>query len=102
MNVTSILFGNQIVHTTSAPRTVTLTNTGSTPQPVRGRMNGEPGQWQDFAFTNDCPPMLAVGGSCTFNITFTASATGGRSATLNVDGTFDEEGSVNLIGTGTN
>jgi hypothetical protein len=102
MDLTSVLFGNRMVNTTSAPRAVTVTNTGSTPQPVRGRMNGEPGQWQDFAFTNDCPSMLVVGASCTFNITFTPSATGRRGASLNVDGNFDEEGSVNLIGTGTN
>jgi hypothetical protein len=102
MNATSVEFGTQMVNTTSAPRAATVTNTGSSPQPVRGRMNGEPGQWQDFAFTNDCPSMLVVGASCTFNITFTPSATGRRSASLNVDGTFDEEGSVNLIGTGTN
>ena len=101
MTVTSVLFGNQMVQTTSAPRAVTLTNTGSSPQPVHGRINGEPGQWQNFAFTNDCPSMHSVGGSCTFNITFTPRATGRWAATLNVDGIFDEEGSVNLTGTGT-
>jgi len=102
MNLTSVFFGNQMVNITSAPRTVTLTNTGSTPQRVVGRINGMPGQWQDFAFTKDCPSMIAVGASCTFNVTFTPSASGGRSAYLIVDGTFDEEGFVNLIGTGTN
>ena len=101
-NPTSVEFGNQMVNTTSAPRAVTVTNTGTTPQPVFGRMNGTPGQWQNFASTNDCPTMLAAGASCTFNITFTPSATGGRGATLYVDGTFDEEGFVNLGGTGTN
>jgi len=102
VNPTSVDFRNQMVNTTSAPRAVTLTNTGSTPQPVRGRMNGEPGQWQNFAFTNDCPSMLAVGASCTFDITFTPSATGGRGTSLTVDGTFEEEGVVNLGGAGTN
>jgi hypothetical protein len=102
LNPTSAVFGNQMVNTTSASRAATVTNTGSTPQPVRGRMNGTPGQWQDFAFTNDCPTMLAVGASCTFNITFTPSATGGRGAVLVVDGTNDEEGFVNVGGTGTN
>jgi hypothetical protein len=102
MNPTSVEFGNQMVNTTSAPRAVTVTNTGSTPQPVQGRTNGTPGQWENFAFTNDCPSMLAVGASCTFNITFTPSATGRRGASLTVDGTFEEEGVVNLGGTGTN
>jgi hypothetical protein len=100
MNPTSVDFGKQMVNTISAPRAVTLTNTGSTPQPVRGRINGS--QWQDYASTSDCPSMIAVGASCTFNITFTPSATGGRGAVLVVDGIFDEEGLVNLGGTGTN
>ena len=73
---------------------------GTTPQPVLGRMNGGPGQWQNFALTNDCPTMLAVGASCTLNITFTPSATGWRSASLVVDGINDEEGFVNVGGTG--
>ena len=98
----SIEFGNQMVNTTSAPRAVTVTNTGSTPQPVFGRIDGPPGQWQDFAYTTDCPSLLALGASCTFNITLTPSATGGRGAILVVDGIFEEEGDVNLGGTGTN
>ena len=109
INPTSVEFGDQMVHTTSGPRAVTVTNTGSTPQRVSGRLGGTPGHWENFAVTNDCPSMLAVGASCTFNITFTPSATGGRGtnihdgivASLAVDGTFEEEGVVNLRGTGT-
>lgn len=94
-------FGNQILNTTSAPKSVTLTNTGSTAQPVFGRVNGPPGHWQDFTVTNDCPSKLAVSASCTFNITFTPSAAGNRIAYLFVDGVFDEEAMVNLAGFGT-
>jgi len=102
VNPTSVEFGNETVNTTSAPRAVTVTNTGSTPQPVLGRFNGPPGQWQNFAYTNDCPSMLAVGATCTLNITFTPSATGWRGASLHVDGiNEDYEGSVNVGGTGT-
>jgi hypothetical protein len=103
VNPTSVEFGNQMVNTTSGPRAVTVTNTGSTPQPVGGRMNGTPGHWQDYASTNDCPTMLAVGASCTLNTTFTPSATGDRGGVfLVVDGNYDEEGFVNVRGTGTN
>ena len=102
LNPTSVEFGNQRANTTSAPSAVTVTNTGSMPQPVRGRMNGTPGQWQGFASTNDCPTMLAVGASCTLNITFTPSATSRRGAFLIVDGINEEEGYVNVGGTGTN
>ena len=100
LNPTSVEFGNQMVDTTSATRAVTVTNTGSMPQPVHGRMNGAP--WQDYAHANDCPTMLAVGASCTFNITFRPSATGWRGASLLVDGLNEEEGGVNIGGTGTN
>ena len=102
VNPTSVEFGNQMVNTTSAPRAVTVTNTGSTPQPVSGRMNGRTGQWQGFASTSDCPTMLAVGASCTLNVTFTPTATGGWGAYLVVDGINDEEGFVNVGGMGTN
>ena len=101
VNPGSVAFGNQTVNATSAPRAVTLTNTGGSPQWVDGRMAGAPGQWQDFTSTNDCPSMLAVRASCTFNITFTPSATGARVAYLFFDGTFENESFVNLIGTGT-
>jgi hypothetical protein len=100
MNPTSVAFGNQMVNTTSAPTAVTVTNTGSTPQPVSARMNGF--DFRDFAETNDCPTRIAVGARCTFNITFRPSVTGGRAVTLVVDGTFEEEGFVSLAGTGTN
>ena len=102
MSLNSIEFGNQMINTTSAPRVVTLTNTGSTPQPVYGRINGPPGHWQNYAYTTNCPSTIAVGASCTFNITFTPSAAGDRAALLIVDGTFEQEGTVNLGGTGTN
>src|SRR5262245_1848145 len=48
-----IAFGNQMVNTISAPKAATLTNTGSTPQPVSARMNGL--NFADFTQTNDCP-----------------------------------------------
>jgi len=98
MNPTSVGFADQMVNTISAPIAVTVTNTGSTPQPVSGRINGM--LYRDFAFTNDCPSRLVGGASCTFNITFRPGATGGRGAILILDGLFEEEGLVNVGGTG--
>ena len=98
VNPTSVLFDDQMVGTTSATSAVTVTNTGNMPQPVRGRMNG--GNAADFAQTNDCPTMIAVGASCTFNITFRPSATGWRGGSLLVDGINEEEGDVNVGGHG--
>src|SRR5262245_30010360 len=99
VNPTSVEFGSQVVNTTSAPRAVTVTNTGTMPQPVRGRMNGTPGHWQNFTSTNDCPTLLDVSASCTLNVLFMPSATGWRGAYLVFDGLNEEEGFVNLGGT---
>src|SRR5262249_46427601 len=99
MHPSSFDFGTQVVNTTSAPTTITLTNASSTPQPVSPRPGGLNGA--DFAMTANCPSMIAVGASCTFTFTFTPSATGKRVAILEVDGIFDEMGEVSLSGTGT-
>jgi hypothetical protein len=96
-----VVFSNQMVNT-SATKSVTLTNTGSTPQPVVGRVGGPPGNWEDFTLTSDCPSKIAVGASCTFNITFRPSAPGTRTAYIDFDGVFEEEGTVGLFGTATN
>lgn len=111
-NPSSVAFGTQMVNTTSAPRTITLTNTGSTPQPVSPRMNGW--DYADFAFTSDCPSIIAVGASCTFTVTFRPSHTippgpcpwpsspCTEVGVLVVDGIEEEEILVQLTGTGTN
>lgn len=101
VNPSGIAFGDQLVNTTSAPKAVTVTNTGNVPQPVLARINGSPGIWEDFTQTNDCASKIAVGASCTFYITFRPGATGNRSATVFFDGYFDEQGAANLSGTGT-
>src|SRR6266566_3976931 len=98
VNPASVAFDNQTVNTTSPPSTVTLTNTGSAAEPVSARMNGF--NFADFAQTNNCPPVIAAGASCTFSITFKPTATGGRIGYLVIDGNRDEEGIVSLTGTG--
>lgn len=75
-----------------------MTNTGSAAEPVSARMNGF--NFADFAQTNNCPPVIAAGASCTFSITFKPTATGGRIGYLVIDGNRDEEGIVSLTGTG--
>ncbi|HLW99291.1 MAG TPA: choice-of-anchor D domain-containing protein [Candidatus Acidoferrales bacterium] len=85
-------FGNQAQGTTSAAITVTVSNTGNapttlgagTPVTITGANAG------DFAIvggTTTCVAnfvLVANTGSCVINVTFTPSATGARTGTLNV------------------
>jgi FG-GAP-like repeat/Abnormal spindle-like microcephaly-assoc'd, ASPM-SPD-2-Hydin/FG-GAP repeat len=75
----SLSFGSQIVNTTSAAQTVTLSNTGSaalsiTSVPISG----------GFAETNNCGSTLAAPGTCTIGVTFTPTSTGPFSGTLTI------------------
>src|SRR5260370_12505916 len=79
-------FGNQMVNTTSASQSVTLTNSGNAPLTITSVTLGgtNPG---DFTPANQCPlspSTLAAGASCTISATFTPAALGSRSATLSI------------------
>ena len=102
VNPTSVEFGNQMVNTTSAPRAVTVTNTGSTPQPVRGRMNGRQVNGKTSltqTIARRCLPWVPAAHSTSLSGPVLQVA---GAPTLVVDGIFEEEGFVNLGGTGTN
>lgn len=72
-------FGSQAVNTSSAAQTVTLSNTGTDPLSISGiSVSG------DFTESNTCPATLAVGSSCTIQVTFHPTATGTRSGNLSV------------------
>ncbi|HEV2424235.1 MAG TPA: MBG domain-containing protein [Terriglobia bacterium] len=100
---TSLSFGNQTIHTTSAAQTVTVTNTGTVALIInsitRGGTNGS-----QFGQTNTCPiggAGLAGGSTCTINVTFTPTTRGAKSATLNVNPASPATTqSVSLSGTG--
>jgi hypothetical protein len=99
-NPTSLTFAGQNVGSTSAAQTVTLTNTGTTTLNISSiTLTGT--NASDFAQTNNCPTSLAANASCTFNVTFTPSANGTRSAALTLtDNAADSPESVALSGTG--
>jgi hypothetical protein len=94
-------FGSHKVGTTSAPKTVTVTNAGTTTVTFTAPTidGADPG---DFHQTNNCGASVAGGASCTISITFTPTATGARDATLEVN---DDGGAspqtAALSGTGT-
>jgi len=101
LSAPGLIFGSQPVSTTSAAQVETLTNTGTgnlTMSTVTiGGTNAS-----DFAMNAGACGTLAPNGTCTFSLTFTPTAIGSRSASLNF--TDDASGSpqvVGLSGTGT-
>lgn len=96
-------FGNQNVNTTSSPVTVTLSNTGTASEVLATpyfTITGTNSTNFANAGTGTCANggTVAASSSCTINLTFTPSATGSRTATLNVFGTVNA--TTNLSGTG--
>jgi hypothetical protein len=85
LSSSSLTFGNQTINTTSAPQTVTVTNAGDASLTVTSITLGgtDPG---DFAETDNCVSSspIAPGGSCNVQVTFTPTAAGTRTATLNI------------------
>ncbi len=104
---TSLTFGSQLLNTTSAAQTVTLTNTGTAPLTIIS-ITASGDFTETSTGTSACPitppaTPLAAGANCTISVTFTPTATGARTGTLTI--TDDAAGSphtVGLMGTGTN
>jgi hypothetical protein len=82
LSPTSLTFPGQAVGVTSAPMILTLTNTGDLTLDINGIVfvGADPG---DFGETNDCGDVIG-GSQCTISVTFTPTAQGARSATLNI------------------
>jgi trimeric autotransporter adhesin len=97
---TSLSFGSVTVGNTSAAKTVTLKNVGTsaitiTSITISGAAAG------DFAQTNSCGSSLAASASCTISVTFKPTTTGTRGAMLKVtDSAAGSPQTVSLAGTG--
>jgi chitodextrinase len=101
LSTTSLGFGDRQTGIPGSPLPVTLTNVGGGTLAISsiGISGGNSG---DFTQTNNCGSTLAVGASCTINVTFTASATGTRSSSLTItDNAPGSPHTVALSGTGT-
>jgi hypothetical protein len=98
---TSLTFGSQAVGTTSAPQSVTVTNSGDANLFINGVSISQAGL--DFNTDEACAGLtLTPGASCTMSVVFNPSATGTRTATLNVtDNAAGSPQTVPLTGTGT-
>jgi hypothetical protein len=81
LSTTSLSFGSQTLHVTSVSQPVTLTDTGNASLTgiaitFTGTNSG------DFEETSNCTATLTPSSMCTVNVTFTPSAVGAESATM--------------------
>jgi len=100
LGANSLGFGNQDVGTTSAPKMVSLSNTGTAALTISSiAITGA--NAGDFAQTNTCGGSVGVGANCSISVTFKPAAVGNRTATVMItdDGAGSPQ-SVTLTGTG--
>ena len=96
----SLAFGNEITNVASAPKPVTVTNTGSVALPITSITLSTSGS-QPFSQTNNCGTSVAAGKNCTINVVFNPASVGPASATLSVNaGSGAGTQTVALSGTG--
>jgi probable HAF family extracellular repeat protein len=96
----SLAFGNHPINTTSAAKSVTVTNTSAKVVAITSIVlkGSNPSQ---FASTNNCGSSLVGHATCTIKVTFRPTTKGAKSATLNVNGGGGGLRTVTLTGTGT-
>jgi Ca2+-binding RTX toxin-like protein len=94
-----LTFASQNLNTTSASQAVTVSNSGNGPLSISGLTIAG----TDFAVSSSTclAAPVAIGGSCVVNVTFTPTANGARSATLQIaDNAAGSPQGVLLTGTG--
>jgi nucleoside-specific outer membrane channel protein Tsx len=97
LSPTSLSFGKQALNTSSAPKTVTLKNTGNATLDISAiTISG------DFAiYATTCGATLAAGKTCKLKVTFTPTQLGARTGTLTfTDNAPNSPQTVPLSGTG--
>ena len=98
LSPTTLTFGNEVLGSTSAAKTVTLSNAGTAALTINSiSATG------DFAVSSTtCGSTLAVGSSCKIGVTFTPTQLGSRSGSLSVsDNALGSPQTASLFGTGT-
>jgi probable HAF family extracellular repeat protein len=101
LSPTSFSFSTQAIGTTSAAKTATFKNTGTTSLTITaiGIAGTNAG---DFAQAHNCESSLAAGASCSISVTFKPTASGTRTAALSVtDNAAGSPQQVALSGIGT-
>jgi hypothetical protein len=78
-SATNLMFAAQIAGSTSAPQTVTLTNTGKSAPSISGITAS-----QDFAQTNTCGTSIPVASTCTISITYKPTVLGPETGSISI------------------
>ncbi|SMG36970.1 choice-of-anchor D domain-containing protein [Paraburkholderia susongensis] len=94
LSVTSLTFGSELVGTQTPAQPLSLTNIGGDTLGVTSMTSTGP-----FSVSSTCPASLAPNQSCTSSVTFTPTAMGAQSGTVNVV-TSNGTQVVTLSGTG--
>ena len=100
LSTSNLSFGSQTTLTTSAPKTITLQNTGTSFLSLSSITMSGPNA-SDFLVSNNCGSMVPSGASCTLNVSFDPSTVASESASIVISG--NEPGSpasIALSGTG--
>jgi Bacterial Ig-like domain (group 3)/FG-GAP-like repeat/Abnormal spindle-like microcephaly-assoc'd, ASPM-SPD-2-Hydin len=96
LSPTSLTFPAQVVYTTSAPKVVTLKNTGAGDATIKIAVTGP------FSQTHSCGTNVNPGSSCTISVTFEPKTMGALTGSLTVtDNASNSPQKVALEGTGT-
>ncbi len=100
LSPTSMSFSNQAVLTTSASKSVKVTNTSSTSLVINSITPSNPSA--PFTVTNNCTAPLALNAFCTITATFSPTATGSASETVTIsdNSTTGSPQVINVSGTG--
>jgi hypothetical protein len=99
LSAAALSFGSQAVGTTGAPQSVTLSNVAaSMAESVSVKMTGNnPG---NFKQSNNCGTAVAAHSTCSITVTFAPTATGSRTAMLEILGGGGPPRAVTLTGNG--
>ena len=101
LSPTSLNFGNVQVGTTSAPQTITVTNSGTGTLKI-SNVKFSSGSSRMFKQSNNCTPPINPGGSCTITVTFLPTVTGTLSTTVTItDNAADSPQNAPVTGVGT-
>lgn len=79
LDPTTLNFADQLIGTTSATQSITLTNSGTAVLNISSIVTDV-----DFGQTNDCGVTLIASANCTLQISFTPTAEGARNGSLTV------------------